>query len=392
MKKNILVVIPSLISGGVEVSLIKFLNYLSNNKDFNIDLCLFERKGMHYNSIPKNVNILDIKYTDDMYSSSNKFSDKNKYKGIKKLKYILFRLKLKMKLTFDDWQGYYSMFLEHINSFEKEYDLAIDYRGYGHLSSALVADNVKANKKVMWVHDEKIDWFYRVKKWLVSYDKFYCVSNAVKEKVTYEHKELSDRLDIFYNLIDYEEIREKSNQKMNISYNDCLNIVTVGRLEEQKGYDIAVEIAKKLNEENIDFCWYVLGEGSCRNQIEKLVSEYNLDDKFILLGNIENPFPYVKKADLYLQPSRHEGYGIAIAEARVLGTIPIATNLNCIKEQITDGVNGFLCELDASKFADKIIEVTSNKELIKKVEENLKKENFDYTSEFEKLYKLMEEL
>ena len=291
----------------------------------------------------------------------------------------------------NDWEGYYKAFLNKIVPIKKEYDLAIDYLGYGHLTSAFVADKVIAKKKAMWIHDEKIDWLYRVNKWLVQYDRFFCVSKAVKNNVSINQKEICDKLDVFYNLIDFKKIRSKSNEKMSINYKDHLNIVTVGRLEKQKGYDIAIEVAKILNSKNIDFCWYVLGEGSLKEEIEELTHENNLSDKFKLLGNVSNPFPYIKNADLYIQPSRHEGYGLAIAEARVLGTIPIATNLECVKEQITDGINGFLCNLDAEEFANVIIDIINDKELVKKIKQNLEKENFDYTYEFEKIYKLMEE-
>ena len=391
MKKNILIVIPAMISGGVEVSLVKFLKYLSKDKNLNIDLCLFERGGVNYKLIPNNVNIIDVNYKNDIYNFNNGIKDIIKYKGILKIKFLFFRILLKLKLLNDNWQGYYSLFLKKIIPIKKEYDLAIDYRGYGHLSSCFLAEKVNAKKKIMWLHDEKINWFYRVRIWIKFYDKFYCVSKAVMNKVSKEEKEIVEKLDIFYNLIDFEDIKKKSKEKVSIKFENCLNIVTCGRLEEQKGYDIAVKIAKILDDNNIKFKWYILGDGSLKNDINKMISDNNLNDNFELLGNISNPFPYIKNADLYVQPSRHEGYGIAIAEARVLGVIPIATNLECVKEQITDGANGFLCDLDEKIFANKIISLINNKKMYDKIKENLKKDNFDFTYQFDKFYKLMEE-
>ena len=106
---------------------------------------------------------------------------------------------------------------------------------------------------------------------------------------------------------------------------------------------------------------------------------------------IPNPYPYLKQADLYIQTSRHEGYGLAICEAKILGKPVLATNLNCIKEQIEDGENGFLSNLDIEEFAKKIIKIYKNPKKIEKVIENLKNENFDYTYEFKKLYEMMED-
>ena len=200
---------------------------------------------------------------------------------------------------------------------------------------------------------------------------------------------LKSKVDVFYNLINYEEISEKATEKVDCNFDDDVcNIITVGRIEWQKAYDIAVQVAVLLKEKDFKFCWRVIGGGTLREEIEELVISKGLENEFKFLGIKTNPFPYIKKADLYLQTSRHEGYGLAIAETRVLGTIPIATNLNCVSEQIIDGETGFLCELDPKKFADKIIEVYNDKELMKKVKSNLSKENFDYSSELEKIYDL----
>lgn len=392
VKKNILIAIPTLNSGGVEVSLIRFIKELSKNKDISITLLLLRKEGIYLKDIPKNIKVLEIKYYDSLYDYNNKKEDINKYTNIfDKLKFIRIRLKLRKLLVKNNWEEYYKLLLNHVLPIEGEYDLAIDWHGYGHFVSTIVADKVISKKKAMWIHDEKNDWLDKVKYWLNDFDKIFCVSKSCKESILEKFSYLSPKLDEFYNLIDYKDIRKKANEKNNLIFsNDRLNIVTIGRLEWQKGYDIAIDIAKKLKERNFKYRWYVIGGGTLKKELEKSIKENDLEDNFKLLGIIQNPFPYVKKADLYVQPSRHEGYGLAIAEARVLGIIPIATNLNCIKEQITDGVNGFLCDLDSSEFTNKIIEVSKDKKMMNKVKDNLSKENFDYTKEFEKLYDLME--
>ena len=90
-------------------------------------------------------------------------------------------------------------------------------------------------------------------------------------------------------------------------------------------------------------------------------------------------------------PSRHEGYCLATLEAKILGKIIIATNIESNKEQIINKTNGILCNLNAVEFAEAIIEINKNNELKEKIIKNLGNENFDYTNEFEKLYKLMGE-
>ena len=122
-----------------------------------------------------------------------------------------------------------------------------------------------------------------------------------------------------------------------------------------------------------------------------MIKEYNLDDCFKLMGIKKNVFPYVKNADMYVLPSRHEGYCLATLESKILGQIIIATDILSNREQITDSENGFLCKLDSNEFAERIVEVYNDKKLMNKIKANLVKENFDFTDQFQKLYKLMEE-
>lgn len=393
MKKQILVAIPTLSSGGVEVSLIRFITELSKNKDLSIDLLLLEKTGMYLKDVPKNVHIIEVEYIDKMYCYNNKMSDIKNYKSIlDKLKYLNIRLKLRNYVNKNNWEAYYKLILKYVKDINKEYDLAIDWHGYGHFISTIVADKVKAKKKAMWIHDEKNDWLIRVSYWLNSFDKLFCVSKACKASIDNNYASLKDKTSVFYNLLDYQNVRNKANEKIKTNYHDYeLNLITVGRLEWQKGYDIAIDIAKKLKNASFKYHWYIIGGGTQEKALKALVNENGLANEITFLGVKPNPFPYIKNADFYIQPSRHEGYGLAIAEAKILGIVCIATNLDCIKEQITEGENGFLCELDATTFANKIINVSKDKKQITKIKNNLTKENFDYTNEFKKLYELMEE-
>ena len=101
-----------------------------------------------------------------------------------------------------------------------------------------------------------------------------------------------------------------------------------------------------------------------------------------------NPYPYMKLSDIYVQPSRHEGYGIAIAEARCLNKPIIATNLECIREQITDNITGKLCEFNEEDFANSITELILNDSKRKYYQDNLKKEGFKNNND---IIKLLEE-
>ena len=390
MRKRILIAVESLESGGVEVSLVRLLNKLILKKNIDVDLLLIKKKGIYLDKIPKDVKIIELKTQNKIYNYDNPFSYVNELKGLTKIKFIIFKLKSFLYRKINREHLYYKLLLKNTIRLQKKYDIAIDYLGYGHFLGSYIADKVNAEKKVMWIHDEKNDWLSKLRCWLKDYDKFFCVSQSCADSLVIHYPQLKLKVDTFYNLINYEEIREKADEKIDCKFDDNVcNIVTVGRLEWQKGYDIAINIAEILRKKNFKFCWYVIGGGSLNKELEKIIESKDLVNEFKLLGLMQNPFPYIKKSDLYLQPSRHEGYGLAIAEARVLGTIPIATNLSCIKEQIIDGENGYVCELNSEEFAKTIIKVYNDKNLMKKIKNNLSYENFDYSSELNKIYELL---
>ena len=166
---------------------------------------------------------------------------------------------------------------------------------------------------------------------------------------------------------------------------NCFKLLTVGRLEYQKGYDLLLEVAKLLKDAAIEFKWYIIGTGSLYENISKEIRVRELSNNVILLGMKENPYPYFLKCDIYVQPSRHEGYGIAIAEARILEKPIIVTNLDCVREQIKDSENGLLCEFDKIDFYNKIKLLINDENLKNKLIENLKRANKEWDNDIKKL-------
>lgn len=388
--KKILVGAEALTSGGVEVSLTRFLDVLSKRKDLKVDLFLMKKEGIYFDKIPKNVNIIYLSNKHDMYKYTNTYSYIKNLHGMDKVKFFIFYFKSCLYRKLDRYDWYYKLLLKDINQVDGEYDLAIDYLGYGHLLTTVIASRVKAPKKAMWIHDEKVSWLKKVRPWTNSFDKLFCVGRACLNNVKRDNPLLGPKLDVFYNMTDYENVIKRANEKVDLKFKDNVtNIITVGRLEWQKAYDVAIEVAHILKEKKFKFNWYVIGGGTKEKELKELVKEKDLTHEFIFLGLVKNPFPIVKMADLYVLSSRHEGYCLATLEAKILNKVIIATDIESNREQITDSVNGFLCKLDPEEFANKIIQVSNDKKLMSKVKANLAKENFDYTGEFKKIDELI---
>lgn len=391
--RKILIATPHLNSGGVEVSMLRFLNELIKNKENKVELLLLKKEGLYVNNIPEDIPVNIVSYDDDIYNYNYEIKDVRNIDGImRKIKFFFYRLKLKMALNKNAWSRYYDIILKHVVPIRNEYDLVIDWHGYGHFLTSVVACKTVSKKKVMWIHDEKNEWIDKVIPWMEKFDKIFCVGVACKNNVLKNYPNLKQKVDVFYNMTDYKNVREKSLEKIDINYDENkINLVTIGRLEWQKGYDVAIMIAKKLKDKGFNFCWYAIGGGHQKTEIENMIEDNNLGDCFKLLGIKKNPYPYVKKADYFVLSSRHEGYCLATLEAKILGKIIIATDIESNREQIKNGINGFLCELNPEIFANTIIKVSKDEKTRKKIVKNLEKENFDYTSEFKKLYKLLEE-
>ena len=127
---------------------------------------------------------------------------------------------------------------------------------------------------------------------------------------------------------------------------DCFKLVSVARLSYAKGIDNAVRALKILVDRGYDnIKWYIVGYGGDEQIIKDLIKENNLEDKFILLGKQINPYPYIKSADLYIQPSRSEGKAVTVCEAQILSKPVLITNYTTAQSQIKNGFDGCITEL-----------------------------------------------
>jgi len=137
---------------------------------------------------------------------------------------------------------------------------------------------------------------------------------------------------------------------------------------------LAVMAADELKSRGFRFKWSFVGNGSDRPKIEKMISDRHLEDCVELLGEQSNPYPYMAACDIYVQTSRFEGFGLTVTEARILGKAEVCTNFPSAYNQIVDGENGLICEMDPKSIADKIELLLTNKELKNHLETIVAKE------------------
>ncbi|MGP4067326.1 glycosyltransferase [Halobacillus sp. B29] len=395
MKKKLLFVIESLDVAGAEKSLVTLLSLLDFDK-FDVDLRLFSYGNELEKLVPKEVNILPplnyTTFTNKGMINSLLFSIKSK-----NIQMFLSRLKYSAAIRIKKYRNaqkariYWQSVSRVIENQNKEYDIAISY-AQG-VPTFFVADKVKAKKKFAWVNvsyrlDEAEKNFQM--KFYKHYNKVVAVSDSTKEVFLKTFPYLQDKINVIYDINDPILISNMANLKQSYKDNfDGIRILTIGRLANQKGYDIAIEACKKLKETGLNFKWYVLGKGPMEEELKKMISNNNLNDQFILLGVKSNPYPYIINADIYVQTSRFEGFGLAIAEARMLNIPVVTTKFDAVYNQMVDGKNGLVVDMDGESVYKGIMKYIEKPLLKESIINYLREEKKGNMEELDKFYELI---
>ena len=352
-KKNVLFLIDSLTCGGAEKSLISLLPLLDYSK-IEVDLMIVRRGGVFEEYVPDQVHKVDFPSPRGLWSEICLIG----FRIIRRL--FPNRHGAEMR-----WQAISSAYQE----LEKSYDVAIAYQqGF---PTYYLAEKVKATKKFAWVNIDLEKAGYRTAFNRPFYDKMdrvVPVSDRLCEMLKVSNYVNSEILYTVFDILNVDLIKKMSHERIQVKTDSReLIIVTVGRMVAQKGYDLAVEAAKILKAKDISFKWYFVGDGGMRLEIERMISEYGLEKHIVLVGMTPNPYPYMAMADIYVQTSKFEGFGLTLNEARILNKPVISTNFPVVYNQIRDGENGLICEMKAESIADKILLLASDVKLREKL-------------------------
>lgn len=368
-------------NGGIEKALESILHTLCKNETYNIMvLCLKDKvKNTVNRKIPDSVKIKHIEwypqYLKDTQTAVLKLLKKYLFSapifsaGIIPTKiYSLIRKNPNIYLRY---------LLKRYPAVQEEFNIAIAFEYPPCNILYVTKDKIKADKTYLWIHFEP---FMLLSKQMIKYDielanKIISVSDAIKNDLANNFQEYNERFYRIYNIVDVN-ILTKANEKVLHKYTDNkIRLLTIARLTLQKGIDIAIDVTLSLIKDKYEFEWFIIGEGELRQEIENRISEHNINKYFKLLGNIENPYPYIKGCDIYVQPSRYEGYGIALAEARVLCKPIVTTDFYGAREQITNRHTGSIVNCNVTEISNAIKELCDDVTLRKLYVQNLKKEN-----------------
>ena len=363
--KNILFVINTLGRAGAEIAMLELLRRI-DPRTCRVSLYVLTNQGEMVADLPPHVQLLNRKYCD-----SSVLTDAGRRQLVKQVLRKM-RHRNALKKNFGDLLvRFFRMVRERKIRWDKllwrvvsagseilpeEYDLAVAFLEGG--STYYVADHVKARRKAAFVHIDYSRAGYTREMDRNCYekmDRIFTVSEEVRGAFLAVYPELADRVCVFHNIVNWDRVRSLSWQEGGFSDNwSGIRVLTVGRLTGQKALDLSVQAMKLLKDQGIRARWYVLGEGEERSSLTRLIRKLGLEQEFVLLGSSDNPYPYFRQADIYVHASRHEGKSIAVQEAIFLGCPVVLSDCSGNREQITDGVDGVLCELTAESIAEKV--------------------------------------
>ncbi|WP_322412440.1 glycosyltransferase [Clostridium perfringens] len=382
--------------GGVERSLISMLdNFDYDNHE--VDLMLYSHTGDFMPLLNNKVNLLkeDRKYSTFRKSIVETFKQGNILLGSSRILARIFA-NLKGKINKTNEYGVYQMqlmwkyALPFLPKIEKEYDVAISYL-WPHY---FIAEKVKAIKKIAWIHTDystiETDVNLDLKMW-DKFDHIIAVSEECKNAFLTKYPILKEKIKVIENITSPDFIKKMAKENIEcIEEDNSFKVLSVARLSHAKGIDRAVKALKILHERGLtNIKWYVVGYGGDEEIIRKLIEENNFQESFILLGKKVNPYPYMKRCDLYVQPSRYEGKAVTVGEAQILGKPVMITNYTTAKSQVKEGFDGYICDSTIEGIADGIEKLFEDKAFRDKLAYNCKKSDYKNFNELNKLYKLI---
>lgn len=369
MKKKLLFMMINMNIGGTEKALLSMLSQIDST-EYEVTILMLEEYGGFLDSIPS---WIQIKYVNEFPKFKHILRTplhliaidyfKNK-KYLEGLKYLYFYAMTKL---YRNSIVFFNHLLESCKNIEDEYDVAVAYAGPMDFISYYVLNKIKANKKVQWIHFDitKIGFNISfVKKIYPMFDRIFVVSKEGKEKLSQVVPSIADKVEVFHNIISKEQILLQSRLHDGfLDDYDGLRILTVGRLDYIKGQDLCVEALRLLKQEGYNIKWYCVGEGNFRSELQLLIKKYELEGDFILLGATTNPYPYMAQCDLYVQSSRHEGYCITLAEAKIFNKPIISTDFTGAKEQLITYHSAKIVEAKACDLYQAIKQIIDTKNL-----------------------------
>lgn len=276
--------------------------------------------------------------------------------------------------------------LKHLGT----YDLAISFL----TPHNIVLQKINAQRRIAWIHTDYSTVHVNAAQELPVWDGFdhiVSISPDCTRTFLTTFPSLSDKIIEIENILPINLIHRQADEGAvpeMTTEKGVIRLLSVGRICHAKNYECIPEVARRLKERGLRFVWYVVGPGN-HEAIDSQAEELGVSENVRFLGPKDNPYPYIKECDIYLQPSRYEGKSVTVREAQVLYKPVIITHYATAASQISDGVDGIICELNNDAIAQAIFDLANNTEKQQQLISHLSTHDFAGTAEVEKIYSLI---
>ncbi len=272
----------------------------------------------------------------------------------------------------------------------KTYDLAISFLTPHYFAR----QRVKAEKYAAWIHtDYTALTFDRVAELAMweGYDAICGVSEQASRGFQAVFPELAGKVQTIENILPKELIcKQAAALQTDLPSGGAKALLSVGRFCEAKNFDNVPDICRRLVADGLDVKWYLIGYGGSEPLIRQKIHDAGMQDRVIILGKKDNPYPYMRACDLYVQLSRYEGKAVTVREAQLLGKPVVITNYATSASQLVDGVDGVIVPMDNAGCAAGIAALLRDPVRMQQLSENCAKRDYTNSAEIEKIYALME--
>lgn len=397
MKKRILIIHFNMELGGAESSLLGLLDTIDYSK-YEVDLFLLSHSGEFMPLINEHVNLLP---ENSSYKALTQPISTNLRNGNIGIAFVRCYARMRSALSrgtlhfpHNYKQYFHKLSMPYLPNIPGEYDLAISFNDPHYI----IGKKVNARVKLAWFHTDasRIQFCDNIERemWGMS-DYAVNVSENCKAAFDKAHPYLSR----FHSLLIENILSKAFVLKRSVAFNplaeigcgDSLMLLSVGRFSEQKNFDNVPDICRRLVADGLDVKWYLIGYGGSELLIRQKIHDAGMQDRVIILGKKDNPYPYMRACDLYVQPSRYEGKAVTVREAQLLGKPVVITDYATSASQLADGVDGVIVPMDNAGCAAGIAALLRDPARMQQLSENCAKRDYTNSAEVEKIYALMED-
>ena len=372
-KEKLLFIGCEMNAAGTEKSFLAFLGALDREK-YDVELLLAHCGGDLYHLLPDFVKVTEMPVGGEMFTLSGTnaasvifrlFVKKNPLRLFEILPYYV-RMKLnpagRSLIAMELWLH----MMKKLPAHPGEYDAAVAY--WGDKTMFYMVDKVKAKKKLTWLHFDyanppRSDATYLP--YFEACDGIVTVSDAVDRALREKLPTVAGKCVKIENLIDGEALHAMA--KAAPTYTDGYGgtrLLSVMRICHQKGFDFIPEILARLTADGHDLRWYIVGDGAEQDVdfLRAVCARLGVADRLILLGTTPNPYGYLRDADIFVLPSRHEGKPISVEEAKAFAKPIVVGHYLSADEQLEEGALGVIAESSPAPLAEAISALLTDQE------------------------------